>query len=84
MSLVEIPSLRFLTLDSALQAVGQNVGRNSMASFKLLFLRRNLRLWRCCQSNANRSPHDALGLARRGAHAARLCHSARAAERRCL
>lgn len=38
----------------------------------------------CCQSNANRSPPDALGPLYVRPHAARFCHSARAAERLAL
>ena len=38
----------------------------------------------CCQSNVNRSPLDALGPMYPQPQAARLCHSARAAERLAL
>ena len=38
----------------------------------------------CCQSNANRSPHDAGWALSAAAQLARICHSASAAERRSL
>ena len=65
--------------------IGELRGRNAMAALALEFaILTGARTGGCCQSYANRSPHDA-GRSLIGRAYPRIdCHSASAAERRCL